>query len=323
MPDNLALFHNTVYITGPTGVGKTEICLELAQRLDAEILVLDAMTLYRGMDIGTAKASPHDQSLVRHHLIDLLEPTESSDLLTYLAHAQTVLENLAVTGKTALFVGGSPLYLKACLRGLSNLPDRDDAVRQRLTEEAGQMGVVSLHERLATVDPVSAAKIARTDLRRVVRALEIYEVSGGEPPSRLRNKHDRPAPENVPVFALVRDRKSLYDRINRRVDSMFESGLIEEAARLPQPLSHTAAQAVGYTEAFDFLAGKISEAEAREQVRLRTRHYAKHQLTWFRRLEEVRGVSVENIDTQRVVEILLERIDLRKSGKPFESDQIL
>ncbi|MFM7594000.1 MAG: tRNA (adenosine(37)-N6)-dimethylallyltransferase MiaA [Isosphaeraceae bacterium] len=314
MQKDLALFHQAAYLTGPTGVGKSEISLALAEQLDAEIIALDAMTLYKGMDIGTAKPSAEDQRRVPHHLIDTVSPQATSDLEQYLAAAQTVLQNIAGRGKRALFVGGSPLYLKAALRGLSELPHRDDAVRARLESEAASSGVPALHARLAVVDAESAGKIAATDLRRVVRSLEIYEVSGGVPPSQLRGRHDEPAPPSMPVFALLRDRPVLYDRINRRVDAMFACGLVEEVGRLPQPLSHTAQQAVGYAEVLAMLAGQISREEAMERTKLRTRHYAKHQLTWFRNLQEVRGFSVEGVPAEEAVGELARRIEMVRQG---------
>lgn len=322
MQNEQLLFHQAIYLTGPTGVGKSEISLELAERLGAEIIALDAMTLYRGMDIGTAKPSAADQARVRHHLIDTISPTENSDLEQYLSAAHGVLENIALRGRCALFVGGSPLYLKACLRGLSALPHRDDSVRAKLEQEAASVGVPALHARLAAIDPADAAKIAATDLRRVVRSLEIIEVSGGQLPSQLRQKHEKLAPPTVPVFALLRDRPTLYDRINRRVDTMFAEGLINEVQSLPQPLSRTASQAVGYAEVLEFLDDKIKLADAVERTKLRTRHYAKHQLTWFRNLVEVRGFSLENREHAETIEELLKRIDLVRQGQEVAGDLI-
>jgi tRNA dimethylallyltransferase len=322
MPKDLAIFHTAIYLTGPTGVGKTEISLRLAERLGAEILALDAMTLYRHMDIGTAKPTKQERDRIAHHLIDLIEPTESSNLESYLNNARTVLKDLAERRIPAIFVGGSPLYLKACLRGLSELPTCDQAVRERLSCEALEKGVEWLHRRLADVDPESASRIATADLLRIIRCLEIFEVSG-LPPSRLRTLHDQPAPESTPVFALIRDRNELYHRINKRVDQMFETGLLEEAKNLPAPLSLTASQAVGYQEALSVLDGACSELEARERVKLRTRHYAKHQLTWFRRLQEVRGLMIQDLSVESAVELLIRRIEDVRNGSMTKSDPIL
>lgn len=319
---NHAAFHQAVYLTGPTAVGKTDISLAIAEKLGAEIIALDAMTLYRGMDIGTAKPGPAQTDQVRHHLLDLFDPREESSIDRYLDAAEDVLSALAERGKAALFVGGSPLYLKACLRGLSDLPGRDDALRADLERQAAELGVPSLHKRLAAIDQASADKIATTDLRRIVRALEIHTLTGLAP-SVLRRSHDRPAPPQVPVIALIRDRQDLYARIDRRVEVMFEQGLVEEAAKLPQPLSRTAGQAVGYSEAFDVLEGRSSLDEAIAKTRLRTRHFAKHQMTWFRRLEEVQGLRIDHMPDQDVVEALMLRIEASRSGHPLTGDPII
>lgn len=319
MPKDRAPFASAVYLTGPTGVGKTEISLKLADKLGAEILALDAMTLYRGMDIGTAKPTQLQRLQTHHHLIDLWSPTEASSLERYRAAAEAVLNNLASRGKAALFVGGSPLYLKACLRGLSVLPDRQEIIRARLEHDAQVQGVTSLHRRLESIDPDSAAKIASFDLRRLVRALEIYEATG-TPPSRLRKDHEHPAPSTVPVIALTRNRAALYERIDRRVELMFDQGLLEEAAGLPRPLSQTAMQAVGYAEAFDVLEGRATRNEAVARTQLRTRHYAKQQLTWFRRLEEVRGLAIDEMTDDEVVNVLVERIAAIRRGEKVPSD---
>jgi tRNA dimethylallyltransferase len=321
MPDIHAIFSSAIYLTGPTAVGKSEISLQLAENLGAEIVALDAMTLYRGMDIGTAKPTSEDTSRVGHHLLNLIDPTEESSLDLYLKAAERVLLNLAAKGSRALFVGGSPLYLKACLRGLSDLPGRDDTIRSRLELEAESEGVESLHHRLEILDPLTASKIARTDLRRIVRALEIQTLTG-TPPSQLRVRHDKPAPETIPVIAVLRDRKTLYDRIDRRVLSMFEQGLVEEAKSLPQPLSRTARQAVGYSEVFEHLAGRMTIEQAIEKTQLRTRHYAKHQLTWFRRLEEVRGLRIGGKSEKQVVDELMKTIESTQAGSPPEGDPI-
>lgn len=321
MPNNKAAFHQAVYLTGPTAVGKSEISLLLAEELNAEIIALDAMTLYQGMDIGTAKPSKTNQARIKHHLIDTLSPQTPSCLNNYIQSAQAVLNDIAERGKTALFVGGAPLYLKACLRGLSELPETNEQLRLELTAQAEAQGVTSLYEQLALVDPETAAKIASTDLRRIVRALEIYKISG-EPPSSLRNRHDQLAPSTVPVIALIRDRQPLYDRINKRVEIMFRTGLLEEAAALPQPLSHTARQAVGYAEAFDLLDSKITRAQAIEKTQIRTRHYAKHQLTWFRNLKETKGLRIEQFSIEQQAELLLKHIRTIQSGQEFSGDPI-
>jgi tRNA dimethylallyltransferase len=283
-------FHRAIYLTGPTASGKTAVGVSLARRLGAEVIALDSMTLYRGMDIGTAKPTPGERGEIPHHLIDVLDPWQSASVADYRSWALKAIEEVEARGKRALFVGGTALYLKALLRGLFQGPGADPAVRLRLEREAEELGDEALHERLRNLDPAIAARLHPNDRRRIVRALEVIELTG-EALSRLQVEHVCPAPPEVPVLALDRPRAELHDRINRRVVMMFESGLVEEVRRLQaaaRPLSSVAAQGVGYREVVEMLAGKASLAETIERVQIRSRQFAKRQATWFRGLVEVR-----------------------------------
>jgi tRNA dimethylallyltransferase len=283
-------FHRAIYLTGPTASGKTEVGVHLARRLDAEIIALDSMTLYRGMDIGTAKPTVEERGGVLHHLIDLLDPWESASVAQYRRWAEAAAREIEARGRRVLFVGGTALYLKALLRGLFEGPGADPALRERLEAEAEQQGTPALHLRLAALDPPLAVRLHPNDRRRIVRALEVLELTG-RPLSCLQQEHDRPAPEGTLVFALERPRAALYERINRRAGQMFAAGLVEEVRRLqaaPRPLSSVAAQAVGYREAIAMLAGAADLAATIDLVRTRSRQFAKRQATWFRGLEEVR-----------------------------------
>ncbi|UUO05080.1 tRNA (adenosine(37)-N6)-dimethylallyltransferase MiaA [Blastopirellula sp. J2-11] len=279
------------YLTGPTAGGKSAIGLQLAQRIDAEILSLDSMALFRGMDIGTAKPSPAEQALVPHHLIDVLDPSEDSSIANYLEMAAAAVRDIRARGKQALFVGGTPLYLKGLLRGLTSGPAPDLDFRRTVEEEVAVIGAEALHQRLKQVDPLSAARINANDVRRMIRALEVYKVTG-QPISHLQNDFDegRDAAD-CRVFALDWPRAELHARINRRVDQMFANGLVAEVEKLfahKTPLSDTALQAVGYREVIDHLEGKCSLTAAIEKVKVRTRQFAKRQCTWFRSLGECR-----------------------------------
>lgn len=276
------------FLTGPTGVGKSEISLALAQRLDAEIIAMDSMTLYRGMDIGTAKPTAADRSAVPHHLLDLLEPSESASLDWYLHRAEEACGAIRSRGRIPLFVGGTPLYLKACLRGIFEGPDANAALRARLEREAEEHGTESLHERLRGVDPVAAERILPGDLRRIVRALEVFE-STGQPISRLQRQFAQPASPPPPVACLMRPRAELYRRIDERVTRMFAAGLIDEVRALLErepPPGREAAQAVGVSEIAAHLRGELGYDEMVESIRCRTRRFCKRQLAWFRGLEE-------------------------------------
>ena len=249
-------FHRATYLTGPTASGKTAVGVELARLLDAEIIALDSMTLYHGMDIGTAKPTASERDEVPHHLIDVLDPWEDSSVAWYRTKALAAAEAIAGRGKRVLFVGGTGLYLKALLRGLFDGPGADPSIRAALEDEAERDGDASLHARLAALDPASAARLHPNDRRRVVRAIEVVATTG-RPLSAWQTGHDQPAPVSVRVFALQRPRDELYTRINQRVEAMFASGLVEEVERLQNgrhPLGAIAAQAVGYREVLSHLA---------------------------------------------------------------------
>ncbi|MDR3637684.1 MAG: tRNA (adenosine(37)-N6)-dimethylallyltransferase MiaA [Isosphaeraceae bacterium] len=284
-------FHRAVYLTGPTASGKTAVGVALARRLGAEIVALDSMTLYRGMDVGTAKPTLEERGGVPHHLIDVIDPWDMASVAQFRAWALDVAAGVEARGSRVLFVGGTALYLKALLRGLFEGPGADPVLRARLEEEAGAFGTDVLHARLATLDPPSAARLHPNDRRRVVRALEVIAATG-QPLSRLQAEHDRPAPPGVAVFALERPRTVLCRRIDQRVLQMIGDGLLEEVRALqagPRPLSATAAQGVGYREALDRLAGRVdSDAAMVAQIQTRTRQFAKRQMTWFRGLSEVK-----------------------------------
>lgn len=293
MPSNP--FHRAIYLTGPTASGKTAAGVALAERLGAEVVALDSMTLYRGMDIGTAKPSAAERRAIPHHLIDVLDPwDESASVAWYRDRAAEVLRYLAARGKPALFVGGTPMYLKVLLRGLFEGPSADEALRADLEAEADRLGDLALHARLAAVDSATAARLHPNDRRRVIRALEVFERTG-RPLSAWQAEHDRPA-EGVRVFALARPRSELHWRIDRRALAMFDEGLVEEVERLlagPRPPGSAALQGVGYREVIDLLEGRASRAETIERIQARTRQFAKRQETWFRGLAEVRSWPVE------------------------------
>ena len=282
--------HRAIYLTGPTAVGKTAVGVALARRLDAEIVALDSMTLYRGMDIGTAKPTMAERGEVPHHLIDVLDPWEPASVAGYRDWALAAVATVEARGKRALFVGGTALYLKTLLRGLFDGPGADPALRRRFEEEAERRGDSALHARLATIDPATAARLHPHDRRRVVRALEVIAATG-QPLSRLQNEHDSPAPAGVAVFALERPRDVLCERIDRRVVAMFADGLIDEVRALhaaPRPPGPAALQGVGYREVLEHLGGGVGLEVTVERIQARTRQFAKRQATWFRGLVEVR-----------------------------------
>ncbi len=286
---------NALILTGPTGSGKSRLALELAERLGAEIVAMDSMTLYRRMDVGTAKPEADDRRRVPHHLLDVLEPWESASVAWWLERARICCQEIEGRGKQVLFVGGTPLYLKALLYGLFDGPPANEALRRRLIEEAAERGIQVLHERLARLDPASAARLHINDVRRVVRALEVWELTG-RPISSWQSQWKSP-PQGLSdrprYLCLDLPRPELYDRINARVRSMIDAGLIDEARalrKLERPLSREASHAVGYQEMFRHLDGELTLEEAVGLIQTRSRNLAKRQLTWFRQLPECRPV---------------------------------
>lgn len=248
------------YLTGPTAAGKTQVGLELAERLGAEIISLDSMAVYQGMDIGTAKPTAADRARVPHHLLDLVPPTEDFSLSEYIDAAHAAIQEIRRRGRQVLFVGGTPLYLKALLRGVYQGPPPDWEFRMRIEEELQHVPVTALHERLQVIDPLLAARLHPHDKRRIIRGLEVFKLTG-QRLSHLQTQFDegRPAHE-MKVFVLDWPREELHRRIEARVRQMFHAGLVEEVrglvARYGQ-LSRTAMQAVGYREVLRYLGGDV------------------------------------------------------------------
>jgi tRNA dimethylallyltransferase len=283
------------YLTGPTASGKSAVSLELARRIGAEIISLDSMAVYRGMNIGTAKPSAAEQKLIAHHLIDIVEPWDDFSVAQYLDRAHEAVREIQSRGRQPLFVGGTPLYLKALLRGLFSGPAADWNLRSELAEIARQEGSAELHRRLAAADPVAATKLHPNDMRRLIRALEVFH-STGRPISEQQRQFDMlPASDQPPVFVLEWPREQLNRRIDERVDAMFATGLVDEVrglVEMDRPFSRTAAQAVGYREVLAHLAGEYDLSTTIDLVKLHTRQFAKRQLTWFRSLPECRWIPV-------------------------------
>ncbi len=303
-----APFQNALVLSGPTGCGKTVLAIDLAQGLAAEIVSMDSMALYRGMDIGTAKPTRGERAVVPHHLIDVLDPWESASVAWWLEQAKRCCQEIESRGKRVLIVGGTPLYLKALMCGLFDGPPADEAIRRRLTQEADVLGSPALHQRLAAIDPSSAVRIHPNDRRRMIRALEVHELTGkpisawqtqwpaarGEEPSDRNQGTD--VRDHGSVLWLDLPRDQLYERIERRVEQMFDAGLAEEARRLrtlERPLSLEASQALGYREALELLDGRITLKDAIMRVQMRSRNLAKRQITWFRSLPGCRPATTE------------------------------
>jgi tRNA dimethylallyltransferase len=281
------------YLTGPTASGKTAIGLELAQRLNAEIISLDSMAVYRGMDIGTAKPTPAEQTAVPHHLLDMVDPTYDFSLAEYVELTHKTVREIRSRGRDVLIVGGTPLYLKSLLRGLYQGPPPDWEFRRAIEQEVQQVGLEALRQRLEMVDPLSARKLHPNDLRRMIRALEVYKVTG-QPISHQQTQFDEAlSPEKCKVFTLAWPREELHRRIDERVDAMFAAGLVDEVRGLVAKfgqLGRTASQAVGYREVLQHLDGEFDLPTTIERVKFATHQFARRQETWFRGLQECRSL---------------------------------
>lgn len=284
-----------IALVGPTASGKHLAALPLAEALGAEIVSVDSMKVYRGMDVGTAKPPAAARARVPHHLIDILDPWESYSAARFTADAREAVAGIRARGRRPLLVGGTILYLKAFLHGLFRGPSADPALRAELAAAARERGAAALHAELAKVDPQSAARLHPNDLRRVTRALEVYRASG-IPISKLQTTFKRPAGEACAVAALRLDRAVLRRRIAERVDRMLAGGLVEEVRRLlahPRGMSREALQGHGYKELVPHLEGRQTLSEARDAVVKNTAYYSRKQMTWLRGFQEaVRWVDV-------------------------------
>ena len=271
-----------VVIVGPTAVGKTDLSLELAAHIDAEIINADSMQLYRGMDIGTAKVPFEQRHGIPHHMLDVLEVTQGATVSDYQRDARQVVEDIHARGKRVVVVGGSGLFVQGLLEDMQ-FPASDPDVRERLEQEAEEFGAPAMYERLQALDPAAAANVAPNNLRRVLRALEVIELTGEAPVTTLKQ-----LAEIVPSvrIGLRRDRAELDKRIEARVEIMWEQGLVDEVRTLEQAGLRegvTASKALGYAQVLDFLAGKTTEAEAKDLTVSSTRRYVRRQDSWFNR----------------------------------------
>jgi tRNA dimethylallyltransferase len=282
-----------LFLVGPTAVGKSEIALCLAERLNGEIISVDSMQVYRGLDVGTAKPSAEERRRVPHHLIDVVDLNEPFDAAQFVRLARAAAANVQSRGRVPILCGGTGLYFKAFLEGLGDAPPADARLRAEL--EATPLS--ELLRELEQRDPATFAKIDRRNPRRVLRAIEVIRLTGRpfssqraawEPPSAKRDLH---------LFGLARETADLHARINARVDAMFRNGLVSETERLLQrglADNRTAMQAIGYRQVVEHLRGERSLAETIELVKIRTRQFAKRQMTWFRRQLPVTWIALES-----------------------------
>jgi len=284
-------------ILGVTGSGKGRLAFELAQTISGEIISIDSMKVYRRMDIGTAKPPIENRQLVKYHLINVVEPSESFSVGAFLDLTRKAIEEIKSRNKPVVAVGGTAMYIKALLYGMFEGPGTDEQIRSRLRQRAQTEGLDELYRQLQKIDPVAAQRIHSNDAKRIIRALEVYELTGkpissfqqqwnpGNSELRITNHESRTTKSDWTIIGLRREKTEESKRINARVKKMLDAGLADEVRLLlaeEKPLSKQAACAIGYAEIIDCLAGKISLEDAIELIKKNTRYLAKHQRTWFR-----------------------------------------
>ncbi len=276
-----------VVLTGPTAVGKTDLSIKLAKMINAEIISADSMQVYKRMDIGTAKIKNEEMDGVIHHMIDILEPTEDFNVVMFVNMAKDLINDISKRGHIPLIAGGTGFYIQALLKNVEfTSHDSDPSFRENLSEYAKEHGAKALHDRLKKVDPEYADEVHFNNIKRVIRALEYYEQTGEKFSDHNKREALRGSPYNYAYFVLGDIRENVYSRINKRVDIMLENGLIDEVRALLKEgctSDMVSMQGLGYKEIIGYLNGEYSYDEAVTMLKKETRHFAKRQLTWFRR----------------------------------------
>ncbi len=303
-----------VVIAGPTATGKSDLAIELALRKKGEIISADSMQVYRGMDIGTAKLRPEEMKGIPHHLIDVLDPSESFNVALFHAMAKEAVSGICAKGHLPIVAGGTGFYIQALLYDIPFAEEDNTQIRKKLEEEAA-LQPEKLYERLCLTDPDYAKTLHPNNVKKVIRALEYMELNGGTFSAHNAEERERTSPYDFSYFVLTDDRARLYEGIEKRVDRMMEEGLLEEVRSLRDrgcDRSMISMQGLGYKEILDHLDGKCSLQEAVDKIKKETRHFAKRQLTWFKREKEVIWVDKREFDYDRdaILSYLIERAGL-------------
>lgn len=300
-----------VVLTGPTAVGKTKLSIDLAKALGGEIISADSMQVYKHMDIGSAKITEKEMDGVPHHLIDVLSPFEEFHIVRFQELAKKAVEDIYSRGRIPVFVGGTGFYIQAVTKDIDFTEGEEDKeYREELSRLAAEKGNEFLHEMLRNIDPKSAEEIHANNVKRVIRALEFYKENGFPISQHNEEQKQNETPYNLAYFVLNAPRELLYERIDRRVDEMMENGLMEEVQKLKDMgcrRDMTSMQGLGYKEILSFLEGDVPLEEAVRILKRDTRHFAKRQLTWFRRESDVIWVDKDkfSFDEEKILEYML------------------
>ncbi len=306
---------NLLILIGPTGVGKTNISTKLAQKIpDIEIISADSMQIYKYMDIGTAKPDKTILKAIKHHMIDIVDPSENFDVIKYSNLANDIILDVIKRGKIPILVGGSGLYLSSIINPLFAGPARDIAYRESLEEEAKTHGKKYLYNTLSKIDPISASKIEPNDLRRIIRALEVYKTTGKTISHLQKISSDSNPKFNYQIIGFQRNRENLYQRINLRIDKMIKEGFIEEVIMLREMGYNddlNSMQGLGYKQLNTHLNGVYTKEKAIDLIKIETRHYAKRQMTWFN--NKMKNIEWINLDESNENEVI-SKIWSRRTG---------
>lgn len=303
-----------IIVTGPTAVGKTGLSIELAKALDGEIISADSMQVYRHMDIGSAKVTKEEMSGVPHHLIDVLEPTEDFNVVIFQKMAKAALAQIYEKGRIPIVAGGTGFYIQSLVYDIDFTEnDSDVMLRRELETLAAERGPDYVHSILKDIDPASAEQIHANNVKRVIRAIEFYKKTGMRISDHNETQRRKQSPYDLFYYVLNMERKILYDRIDKRVDKMIEQGLVEEVrnlAALGCTRDMVSMQGLGYKEILDYLEGRCSLEEAVYIIKRDTRHFAKRQITWFKRERDVRWLNTEEFENDRgkILEYILAEI---------------
>ena len=302
-----------IILTGPTAVGKTALSIGLAKAVNGEIISADSMQVYRKMNIGTAKIEPSEMQGVRHHLIDILDPGEEFNVVLFKRYALEAMEDIYSRGKIPVIVGGTGFYIQALLYDIDfEDNDNDMSYREELQRLAAEKGNSHIHDMLSKVDPESAEKIHENNVKRVIRALEFYRKTGMKISEHNETEAQKESPYNFEYFVLNDDRSKLYDRIDRRIDIMLEQGLEAEVRQLVSEgysRELVSMQGLGYKEIIDYIQGRCSFDEAVYTLKRDTRHFAKRQITWFKREKQVTWVNKNEYDSESsILEYMMNRL---------------
>ena len=294
-----------IVICGPTASGKTALSIELAKKINGEIISCDSMQIYKYMDIGTAKPTLEEQKEVKHHLIDFVEPNQRYSVAEYKKDAEKSIEEILSKGKTPIIVGGTGLYVDSLIYGIEYPEiELDEEYRKQLEKEIEEKGLESLYNKAKEIDSKAMEKISPNDKKRIMRVLEIYIATGKTKTEQEIESRTHEVKYDYKVFAIKMDREKLYERINKRVDLMVKKGLIEEVQNILKKYDKfpTAMQGLGYKEVVEYLDGKTTKEEMIDKIKMQTRRYAKRQITWFKKNKQT--VWIENNELSKILEVI-------------------